>query len=163
MSLVYLLGLWQIQKLNSKHLHTKVHRLHGRIEPPNCRRSGKHLSTRNNQGLKLSQHPSFPWCLLHTAYWLWSPLLQTGFLYSLENMAFRSYKCYNNLLTRSTVAFEPDYTIASILNTRNMVVTRKMSALGELIFSWSGESHTINKSTNSTPGSGKCYGEKEPA
>lgn len=145
------------------HLNTKVHRLHGRIEPPNFRRSGKHLSTRSYRGLKLSQHPSFPWCLLHTACWLWSLLLQTGFLYLLKNLAFCSYRCYINLLTRSAVAFEPDYTIASILSARNMVVTRKMLALGELMFSWSGESHTINKSTNSTPGSGNCYGEKEPA
>ena len=36
----------------------------------------------------------------------------------------------------------------TVLGTREIVVTRKMSALRELVFSWSGESHKTNECTN---------------
>lgn len=65
-----------------------------------------------------------------------------------------------NLFTQSAIAFEPDYMASTILSTTNTAVTRKMSALVEPIFSWSGESHTINTSTDNIAGSGNCYGEK---
>lgn len=66
-----------------------------------------------------------------------------------------------NLFTQSVIAFEPDYMAGTILSTTDTAVTRKMSALVEPMFSWSGESHTINKSTDTIPGSGNCYGEKQ--
>lgn len=101
-----------------------------------------HLSTWKNQGLRLSQDAPFTWSLLLPECWLCSPFFRLVF------SAFLSSILLHLLIHSIVVAFQPDCMAGTALGTKEIVVTRKMSALRELVFSWSGESHRTNECTN---------------